>query len=201
MKLLVTGFRPFLGETINPSQELLSRLSSLEDVRTHLLPVSFEQSVVELKRALSSAEYSGLLMLGQAGGRSKISLERVALNWIETAHPDEAGVRPQTGMIASTGAPAILSSLPLHDWRARIEAAGVPAEVSLSAGGYVCNHLLYHAAVSFPELPLLFTHVPYLPSQAKDGVASMTLEQMETAVSVLIEAFAERFPRDHVARS
>lgn len=192
--LLVTGFRPFLGESLNPSQEILARLSDLASVRTLLLPVSFEGSVAALKGAMAAADFSGLLMLGQAGGRSRISLERVALNWIETAHPDEEGARPATGVILPEGPPALLSSLPLESWRERLEARGIPAEVSLSAGGYVCNHLLYHASVLFPTVPSLFTHVPYLPEQAREGQPSLALNDMEAAVRVLIAAFDQISP-------
>lgn len=193
--LLVTGFRPFLGETVNPSQEMLASLEQDARVSTLLLPVSYERSVAELRREFARLSPAGLLMFGQARGRAKISLERAALNWIECPHPDEDGAKPATGEILAGGAPALFSNLPLEDWKVELERAGVPADVSLSAGGYVCNHLLYHAAREWgSRIPVLFVHVPLLPQQAK-AEPSMPLETMLKAAKVLVEKVPGTFSR------
>ena len=167
MKLLITGFEPFLGEKINPSGLLPEKLKADPNVETLLLPVSFQRaSAMLLDHVAKHGPFGAVLMLGQAGGRSKVSMERVALNWIETEHPDEDGFKPERGAIDGIEETAFFSEMPLEDWRAEIAALGLPIEISLSAGGYVCNDLYFKMRRDLVGTPCLFVHVPYLPEQA-----------------------------------
>lgn len=202
-RILITGFLPFLGESMNPSQVLLERikrdLAFQDRIDTLLLPVSFQQASPLLVRQLGLDGYEAVLMLGQAGGRKKISLEQVALNWIETEHPDEDGFVPHRGVIESLSEGAYFTDLPLPVWKALLEANQIPAEISLSAGGYVCNHLYYQTLKTIRDRGLsvqaCFIHVPYLPEQTADkapGTPFMELDQMEKAIHLILKALIEK---------
>ncbi len=194
-RILITGFRPFLGESINPSSVLLDwlKVEFVNEVDTLLLPVSFQEAPKLLEEHLKGHDYNLILLLGQAGGRSKVSLERVALNWIESEHPDEDGYLPEQGAIFSDENSALLTSLPLSEWKSRLVAQGLPVEISLSAGGYVCNYL-YYSTLRMQQLMVrkqnvCFIHVPYLPEQvsSKPLVPSMDLETMKSVLRGLIK--------------
>lgn len=190
-RVLVTGFEPFLGSSVNPSRELIRALtheSSLKDCIIPLvLPVSYRRSFPLLQSAWEAFEGGAILMFGQAGGRPKISLERVALNWWESALPDEDGQRPATGPISEGEPGASFCELPLDVWRDELEAIGIPCEVSLSAGGFVCNHLYHHVRRAMKDVPVLFVHLPFLPEQAAGGKPSLDLAKMEQAARLLIQ--------------
>lgn len=202
-RILITGFLPFLGESLNPSQILLERIKrdlSLQDqIDTLLLPVSFQQAGALLLQRLNLHRYEAVLMLGQAGGRKRISLEQVALNWIETEKPDEDGFTPHRGAIAPQSEAAYFTDLPLPQWQKLLEDSQVPAEISLSAGGYVCNHIYYQTLNAIREQGLsvqaCFIHVPYLPEQTVGKVAetpSMGLDQMEKGIHLILKALIDK---------
>lgn len=194
-RILITGFKPFLGESINPSSVLLDwlKVEFVNEVDTLLLPVSFQEAPKILEEHLKGHDYNLILLLGQAGGRSKVSLERVALNWIESEHPDEDGYLPEQGVIFSDENSALLTSLPLSEWKSRLVAQGLPVEISLSAGGYVCNYL-YYSTMRMQQLMasqqnVCFIHVPYLPEQvsSKPLMPSMDLETMKSVLRGIIK--------------
>lgn len=189
--ILVTGFKPFLGEALNPSAEILIRLQTRQEfndkIKTLLLPVVFSEAFELLKNEFQSGKYSQVVMIGQAGGRSKISLERVALNWFETEFPDESGWTPKKEAIDKMAAPAIFSEYKIEDALEKLKAHEIPVEISLSAGGYVCN-FLYFKVLSELTKQALFVHVPYLPEQRKSSETPvLTLEVMEKAIQLIIE--------------
>ncbi len=196
-RILVTGFQPFGGESCNPSEILLQSLKGdlafNSQVEFLLLPVSFKESVEVLENAMLHNHFDAVFLLGQAGGRKSLSLERVALNWCEAKSADEVGFTPRAGGIVEVGPAAYFSSLPLDEWKAKLEAQGIPAEVSLSAGGFVCNHLYFWAQhlVKRREASteVLFIHVPYLPDQVieKPGQPSMELSVMLEGVKCLLQ--------------
>ncbi|WP_374029741.1 pyroglutamyl-peptidase I [Bdellovibrio bacteriovorus] len=203
-RILVTGFRPFLGERINPSEILLEWIKKdftvSYPVQTLLLPVSFANASVELENKLAEGSVDIVLMLGQAGGRTKISLERVALNWIETEKPDEDGITPKQGKIDSqeTAATALFSSLPLTEWKEHLTQRNLPVEISLSAGGYVCNHVYYKTLQAIYKkhvsMQACFIHVPYLPEQAvnKPGMPTMELTVMQETLSQILQLSSKK---------
>lgn len=195
-KILVTGFRPFLGESINPSQILVEWLQSSPEfsnsVETLLLPVSFKSAVPQLFEYLKNTEYDYILMLGQAGGRNKVYLERVALNWIESDHPDEDRYRPPQGPIVLHGEPALFTEVAVTQWQKALVEMELPVSISLSAGGYVCNYLYYQVLAEIKKQQQrtrsCFIHVPYLPEQCanKNEMPSMSLEVMQKVLQQII---------------
>lgn len=171
-RYLVTGFQAFGGDDLNPTELLLKwidedpTLSSFFE--TQLLPVEFDRAHKLILERSDLDSFNGVFCFGLAGGRSKISLERVALNWTEGRQPDNAGHTPAVGVIEETAEKVIFNNIPLlESLRDRFEAAGLPVEISLSAGGYVCNHLYFHLLKASLDVNVLFIHIPYLEEQVK----------------------------------
>ena len=192
-KLLLTGFLPFLGESINPSQQLIESLT-LDDqawVDTLLLPVSFKAAPETLFQHLSQKNYKSVVMLGQAGGRSCISLEKVALNWVETNHPDENGYTPKMWLIDPTADKAFFSEWPLQELEKNLKAKNIPVEISFSAGTFVCNYLYFRTAaeLALMKRSCLLIHFPYLPEQTvnKKGTPSMEFSVMQKGLQEILQ--------------
>lgn len=191
MKILVTGFEAFLGESINPSQLLLKSAAQIPGVDTLSLPVAFEKAFPILKTQLQKENYQFVFLLGQAAQRNKISLERVAINWRETESADNEGLSAMPGhSILENGDNAYFSTLPLDEMREALQALEIPVEISYTAGAYVCNDLFYKTAhlLKNTQSRCGFIHVPFLPEQVlnKPGVASMDFKIMEAALKALI---------------
>ena len=193
MKLLMTGFEPFCGERINPSEELLKLVSADSRVEALLLPVSYQRSVDILEAAISRTAYDFILLCGQAGGRKQICLERVALNWIDADKADADGNLFLEKQISVDGPPAYLSKLPLRQWTTELRAKGFKVEVSNSAGAFVCNHIYYRLQRDLQQeeklSPVLFVHIPYLTEQLMGKPADtfgMSLEAMKQTMNELL---------------
>lgn len=187
--ILVTGFEPFLGEKINPSEKLLAQLSPQFDKL--LLHVSFSRGFDQLQSQLQKKHYDFVLLLGQAGGRAKIGMERIAINRIDTEHPDEAGNVFSNTMILKGGPEACISPLPLRDWQRQAESQQLPIEISNSAGLFVCNYVYYQTLqiLKRPE-SALFVHFPFLPEQVLGkpaGTASMDFSTMKRGLDFVLE--------------
>lgn len=196
--VLLTGFDPFGGDAVNPAMEVVHELAG-ERIAGHrvvpaTLPVTFADAPTALAEALERERPTLVVCVGQAGGRARISLERVALNLIDARIADNAGAQPiDTRVIA--GAPdAYFSTLPVKAMLQAMSASGVPAELSLSAGTYVCNavffalqHLL---ATRWPGVRGGFIHIPYLPEQAARhaGAPALGLETLSKGIGIAIEA-------------
>lgn len=189
----MTAFEPFDGQATNSSEVVMQSLrESLVD-RCHFLtlPVSYARSIENLRKhlELTKEPYQFVLMLGQASGRSRISLERVALNWIEATLADADGALPKPSLIQPEAPAALVSDLPLHEWRDQLIHQGLPVEVSLSAGGYVCNYIYFAATTQALKnsQKCLFVHLPLLPdhvSQALLGSQSLNV-QRQTLLSLM----------------
>src|SRR6266436_4376750 len=173
MKALVTGFEPFGGDSVNPALEavlrLPPRLDALE-IATASLPSAFGRALAALEDALVATRPDIVLCVGQAGGRTELSLERVAVNVDDARIPDNDGQQPIDRPVVAGGPAAYFANLPIKAAAAALREAGLPAIVSNTAGTFVCNHVFYGlmhlAATRFPDLRGGFLHVPYLPSQA-----------------------------------
>ncbi len=139
MNITVTGFEPFGGAETNMSREAVLRL---EDVRREILPVSFTRACARI-REIAASRPDAVVCVGEAGGRSRISVERVALNLMDARIPDNDGVQPRDAEIAPGGPAAYMSGLPVRKILERLEQAGIPAELSCTAGTYVCNAVFY----------------------------------------------------------
>ena len=146
MKLLVTGFAPFNGETVNPSYQIVQRLPDKigdAEVTRLELPVEFGRAGRLLAREVERVKPVLVLCLGQAGGRAGISLEQVGINLREASIPDNAGAQPSGEPVVPGGPAAYFTTLPIKRMCMRIREMGIPASISYSAGTYVCNDLLY----------------------------------------------------------
>lgn len=169
-KILVTGFKKFDVYALNSSELVLTNLDrkiGSFEVEKLLLPVEFEESVRLVKVKLSEDKnIKFVLMLGQAAGRKKICLERVALNWIESQLKDESGKKLGPCKICETGPEAIFSSLDLPNILNVLQKKNFEFEISLNAGGYVCNHLYYEIQKHLLSsgIPGIFVHLPLLAS-------------------------------------
>lgn len=209
MKILVTGFEPFNGGTINPSEQIVHHLAAPEGVTLikKILPVEFKKSTVQLEELFREHQPDVVLSIGQAGGRAEISVERVAVNIdsVKSSNgskllPDNAGNIPVDEPIEVEGASAYFATLPLWQIVEAIQEKGIPAGISNTAGTYVCNHVmyvsLYQAAVQYPHMKAGFIHVPFLPEQIahredKERLADMPLEDMVTALQTALEVLAK----------
>ena len=198
MKLLITGFEPFGGESVNPSYEAVKRLpSSMEghELIRLRLPVDFFSSAEILLDALATHRPAAVLSVGQAGGRTDIALEKVALNQAWDRNADPPLCLAADHRIAGDGPAAYFSTLPLDAIERALRAEEIPASVSLSAGTYVCNFIMYtalhRASREGAEMRCGFIHVPFLPEQAAaktPPAPSMTLDTITKAIETAVQA-------------
>ncbi|MDR6637844.1 pyroglutamyl-peptidase I [Paenarthrobacter nitroguajacolicus] len=194
--ILLTGFEPFGEEKVNPSWRAVQRATEIlrndgYPVEAVELPCVFGESAASLNAALDRAVPEVVVCVGLAGGRERVSLERVAINCDDARIPDNAGQRPIDQEVVQGGPAAYFSSLPIKAALRNLQIAGIKGEVSQSAGTYVCNHVFYalmHALASRPGVRGGFIHVPYLPEQlpAATATPSMTLETMAEGVAVVV---------------
>jgi pyroglutamyl-peptidase len=199
MKLLVTGFEAFGGEDRNPTLELLPLLPGRRGpflVETLALPVVFGEAAEVATDAIRRLRPQAVLMLGQAGGRVDIAVERVAINLDDARMADNKGNQPFDRPIDPKGPAALFSTFSARAIVETMRAAGVPASLSYSAGTFVCNHLLYSVLrfleAEWPAALAGFLHFPWLPEQAigKAGQPSMPLELARAGVLAAIDAMA-----------
>lgn len=160
-KILVTGFRPFLGADTNPSELLSLELSkNLTGVDSLILPVEFGRAFEVFSLHLQNRSYEHVLMLGLASGRKKIGFEKIGLNWVQTEHRDEGGTLPESGPIESDLPLALMSPVAIEKYYAALRAESYEVEISFSAGTFVCNDLYFRVLSKFPKLKAVFIHVP-----------------------------------------
>ena len=197
-KILLTGFEPFDGEPINPSWEVVrqldaTRMSDGSAIVAAQLPCAFGLALRDLEKHIREHKPHVVVCIGQAGGRSGISIERVAINVDDARIADNRGAQPVDSPIVENGPAAYFSTLPLKAIVAAIRSRGIPAAVSQTAGTFVCNHVFYglmHIAAKRRSIKHAgFVHIPYLPSQAirHADAPSMALESMGVAILQLLE--------------
>lgn len=191
-QLLITGFEPFGGETMNPSWEAVQRLPDIigsYKLTKLQIPVEYATAAEIVATQADQCKANVILCVGQAGKRSSITPEAIAINLRDAAAPDNAGVLQQNVPVISEGPSAYFTTVPVRDMVKAIQSANIPAALSLSAGAYVCNDVLYALLHRYhsTETRVGFIHVPYLPEQAKDGVPFLTLAQITDALIAAIE--------------
>lgn len=193
--ILLTGFEPFGGETTNPSWDAVRQLDGWQPddetvVRSRQLPCVFNQSLSVLNAELTALEPVLVLAIGQAGGRTCFSLEKVAINYNDARITDNQGQQPLATATANDGPAAYFSTLPLKHLVQQLRHHQIPAEISFSAGTFVCNHVFYglmHALVATPKVRAGFIHIPYSPEQAvRHQSASMSIELVVEALKICI---------------
>ena len=192
-KLLITGFDPFGGESINPSWEAVNGLPDTvgEWQLTKLqVPTVFGKAGETVLAAAKELQPDAILCVGQAGGRAAVTPELVAINLRYGRIADNAGVSPMDEPVVPNGPAAYFSTLPVRAMAQAVADAGLPGQVSYSAGAFVCNDLLYTVLHCYAgtQVRAAFAHVPFLPQQAKEGVPSMTLEEIQKALQAVILA-------------
>jgi pyroglutamyl-peptidase len=189
-KVLLTGFEPFGKSSLNPSAEIVKRISD-PHVVTAILPVAYAQSAERLITLINEHSPDVVICLGQAEGRKEITPERVAINLDDARLADNEGVLRNDVKILEDGPDAYFSTLPIKDFVEAIKAKGVPALVSLSAGAFLCNHVFYIAQNKFANTNVRsgFVHVPLMDEQAGEfpGLPTMPLDQMVKAVRTMLE--------------
>lgn len=178
MKILITGFAPFGGESINPSWEVVRGLP--EEFQTSKgesvilvkqeMPVSYDRCGGVIKELMEQNKPDCVICVGQAGGRMGLEVEQIAINLKDAYSPDNDGV-PYHGVPVIEGGPdGRFARLPVREMVAACKDAGIPAKVSFSAGAYVCNCLMYHVLEiienQYPKMRGGFIHVPYECGQA-----------------------------------
>ncbi|EHH2448886.1 pyroglutamyl-peptidase I [Vibrio vulnificus] len=192
-KILVTGFEPFGGESLNPSLELVKVLT--QKVRTNIeiigcqVPVVRHQSISTVIEAIEQHEPELVFMIGQAAGRTAITPERVAINLDDYRIEDNAGHQPVDEPIIATGPAAYFSTLPVKAITHALQQAGIPCQLSHSAGTFVCNHLFYGIQHYLQARPIRsgFIHIPLLPEQASaSNQPSMSLETLARGLEMMI---------------
>lgn len=198
--LLLTGFQPFGGQSINPSgllaESFQNQVIGRHVVHAMALPTVFDEAPRRLRAAMRELRPDLVVCLGQAGGRACISFERVAINIDEANIADNAGQQPAGTAIARRGPAAYWSTLPIHAMADACEQAGVPASVSNTAGTFVCNHVFYSlmrtlAHARWQGVRGGFVHVPFLPEQGHPSLAWQDMRRgLQAALTVAVEAYA-----------
>jgi pyroglutamyl-peptidase len=214
-KILVTGFEPFGGMTVNPTQQLVERLDgrSVPGVELHsgVLPVEYDECLRVVLERIDRLEPDAVIACGLAAGRSAITPERIAINVKDTgadhAIADNAGRRPEDERI-NDGPDGIFSTLPIRAIERALVAAGIPTAISNTAGTYICNNTMYgvldHLRRRESTALAGFIHFPASTEMATANprLASMPLETMERALLIAVETVAEYLPgRGEVAGS
>lgn len=201
MKILLTGFEPFNKSPINPSKQVVETLAADGipgiTIETAILPVDVERGPAVLLQAVDSTQPEAVLCLGQANRRAVISIERVALNLLDFRIPDNAGNQISDRPVVSGAPAAYFTTLPVRRIYETLKGNGIPAELSLSAGAYLCNQVIYrllhHLQTQGKNIPAGFIHLPALPEQAaqmKGSIPSMSVETMIQAVRMALSIIA-----------
>lgn len=197
MKLLITGFDPFGGEKTNPAIEAVKRLPAAIAGATVVpleIPTVFGTCAEVVRQAIITERPDAVLSVGQAGGRSALTPERIAINLDDGRIPDNAGFQPVDQPIQPNGPAAYFTQLPVKAMAQAIRQAGLPSHVSTTAGTYVCNHIMYQVqhlrATEFPQLQAGFIHIPFLPEQVvqRSGVPSLALTDDVRGLTAAIRA-------------
>lgn len=206
-KVLITGFEPFAGESVNPSWQVASALQGWQfddevEVAAVKLPCVFKQSLLTLEQAVNHLKPVVVIMLGQAADCSQLRLEKIASNFIDANIADNSGQQPRNCLTASHGPAAYFSNLPLTAMLQALHQQDIPAQLSLSAGSYVCNHsfygLMHLIKNQYASIRGGFIHLPYLPQQVlnRPGSPSMELntqiKALKTCIAVSLQQQADQ---------
>ncbi|MBB6284709.1 pyroglutamyl-peptidase I [Geobacillus subterraneus] len=201
-KVLVTGFDPFGGETVNPSLEAAKQLAgwktNMHIVEVREIPTVFGKALEQLYSAIEHIDPDIVICVGQAGGRPGISVERVAVNVNDARIPDNEGHQPTDEPVVPGGPVGYWSTLPVKAIVHELRRHGIPASVSYTAGTFVCNHVFYGLMhyITQSKKPIRggLIHIPYLPEQAARylGQPSMALETIVKGLRMAIDVAVKR---------
>lgn len=201
MKVLVTGFDPFGGDKVNPAYEAVKKMpaeiAGAEIIKLEV-PTVFGKSSQVVREAIKEHQPEMVICVGQAGGRSAVSFERVAINLAEARIPDNEGNQPFDTALEEDGPAAYFTTLPIKAMTKNVQDHGLPAYISYTAGTFVCNDIMYRLLhvlhTEFPTIRGGFIHVPFSPDQVIErpvGTASMSLADIADSLTYAVEAAIE----------
>ncbi|ASZ06827.1 MULTISPECIES: pyroglutamyl-peptidase I [Enterococcus] len=201
MKVLVTGFDPFGGDKVNPAYEAVKKMpaeiAGAEIIKLEV-PTVFGKSSQVVREAIKEHQPEIVICVGQAGGRSAVSFERVAINLAEARIPDNEGNQPFDTALEEDGPAAYFTTLPIKAMTKNVHDHGLPAYISYTAGTFVCNDIMYRLLhvlhTEFPTIRGGFIHVPFSPDQVIErpvGTASMSLADIADSLTYAVEAAIE----------
>lgn len=200
MKILVTGFDPFGGESINPALEAVKKLKKQigqAEIITLEIPTVFKKSLEKIEEAIQLHKPDVVISIGQAGGRFGITPERVAINIDDARIEDNEGNQPIDTCIFEDGQNAYFTNLPVKAMVTELVKQGIPATLSNTAGTFVCNHvmygILYMIDKKYPHMRGGFIHVPYTTQQAaaKAQTPSMSIEDITKGLEICLKVISE----------
>ena len=200
MKVLITGFDPFGGESINPALEAVKALPDTicnSEIIKLEIPTVFRKSLEKIEEALEKHNPDIVISVGQAGGRFGITPERVAINIDDARIEDNEKNQPIDISIFEDGQTAYFTNLPIKAMVKEMQDAGIPGSVSNTAGTFVCNHvmygILYMIDKKYPNIKGGFIHVPYIPAQvvSKPNMPSMSISDITKGLELCIKAALE----------
>ncbi len=200
MKVLITGFDPFGGESINPALEAVKKLpntiSNAEIIKLEI-PTVFKKSLEKIEANILAHKPDIVISIGQAGGRFGITPERVAINIDDARISDNEKNQPIDLKVFEDGENAYFTTLPIKAMVKEMQESGIPSSVSNSAGTFVCNHVMYGVLYminkKYPNIKGGFIHVPYIPSQVvnKPNMPSMSIEDISKGLELSVKAAVE----------
>lgn len=198
MKILVTGFDPFGGESVNPAYEAVKLLPDViggAEIFKLEIPTVFSLSGPAVEEGIRKYQPDVVICVGQAGGRASISVEKVAINFVDARIPDNNGEQPLDEPLQADGPAAYFATLPVKAMVQHVKEAGLPCYLSFTAGTYVCNSIMYNVLYMcekrYPGIRAGFIHVPYACGQVIDKpntTPSMPLETIAKSLEYAIEA-------------
>ena len=204
MKILVTGFDPFGGEKINPALETIKRLPDTilgAQIIKLEIPTVVGKSLAKITEAVEKENPDVVLSIGQAGGRSEITVERIGINIDDCRIPDNEGNQPIDEPVVKGGPAAYFVTVPIKAIVENIKAHNIPASISNTAGTFICNHVCYGVAhlvaqrtAAGKPMKSGFIHIPFLPEQVIGKPAltpSMSLETIVSGITHALEAIVE----------
>lgn len=200
-KLLLTGFEPFLDFTVNPTMRIVTELDGQEiggfTIISKVMPVDFHSSGQQLLSHIEEVEPDAVISLGLAAGRYKITPERIAIN-VKDGEPDNEGHQPVDEPIKEVGKPAYLTTLPARQMVDRLQAEGLPADISNTAGAYLCNNVMYeglhYAETIKPGMRTGFIHIPASHELGIEHgkIPSWPHEDLMRGIKICIEVLGEQ---------
>lgn len=200
MKILITGFDPFGGESINPALEAVKKLPDTilgQEVIKIEIPTVFRKAIEKIEENIEKHNPDVVISVGQAGGRFGVTPERVAINIDDARIQDNEGNQPIDISIYEDGENAYFTNLPIKAMVKEMNDNGIPASVSNTAGTFVCNHVMYGILYlidkKYPNMRGGFIHVPYVPSQVttKPNMPSMSADDITKGLELSIKAVIE----------
>lgn len=200
MKILITGFEPFGGESVNPAYEAVKLLPDMAgdiQIVKMEIPTVFGEAGKVVETGILRHQPDAVICVGQAGRRADIGVERVAINLVEASIPDNAGNQPMDVKVQEDGDTAYFATIPVKAMVKNIKDHGIPASISYTAGTYVCNSVMYDLLYlidrKYPSIRGGFIHVPYATEQGVGkpvGTATMELSTISKALLYALEAVA-----------